>query len=131
MHLFRSIIFILYVIHRKSMVRKEENKDSEIIEHGDLFFFYRPKIDAEEVKELGDVGRFYMVTSPEQDHGTTTKNQVYRLFLLGQKHLPEIVEGKSTSRERNWALNILTTSNPEDIRQELMSAEYSMETRGK
>jgi len=94
------------------MVRKEENKDSEIIEHGDLFFFYRPKIDAEEVKELGDVGRFYMVTSPEQDHGTTTKNQVYRLFLLGQKHLPEIVEGKSTSRERNWALNILTTSRP-------------------
>jgi len=51
--------------------------------------------------------------------------------LLGQKHLPEIVEGKSTSRERNWALNVLTTSNPEDICQELMFAEYSMETRGK
>ena len=34
-----------------------------------MFFFYRPKIDAEEVKELKDVGRFYMVTSPEQDHG--------------------------------------------------------------
>jgi len=28
------------------MVRKEINKDSKIIEHGDLFFFYRPKIDA-------------------------------------------------------------------------------------
>ena len=58
-------------------------------------------------------------------------HHLYRLFLLGQKHLPEIVEGKSTSRERNWALNVLTTSNPEDICQELMFAEYSMETRGK
>jgi hypothetical protein len=34
-------------------------------------------------------------------------------LLLGQKHLPEIIEGKSSSKERNWALNILTTSKPE------------------
>jgi hypothetical protein len=113
------------------MVREEENKDSQIIEHDDLFFFYRPKIDAEEVKELEDVVRFYMVTSPEQDHGTTSKKQVHRLFLLGQKHLPEIVEGKSTSKERNWALNILTTSKSEDTHKELMPAEYDTETRGK
>jgi hypothetical protein len=80
-----------------------------------LFFFYRPKIDAEEVKELEDVGRFYMVTSPEQDHGTTSKKQVHRLFLLGQKHLPEIIEGKSTSKERNWALNILSLKQYADM----------------
>jgi len=72
----------------------KEDKSSEIIEHGDLFFFYRPKIDSEEVKELEDVGRFYMVTSPEY----TTKKDIHRLFLLGQKQLPEIVEGKSTSK---------------------------------
>jgi len=108
---------------------KEQNNDS-IIEHGDLFFFHRSKIDSEEVKELEDVGRFCMVTTPVQNQ-KTSKSHLYRLFLLGQKHLPEIVEGKSTSRERNWALNVLTTSNPEDICQELMSAEYSMETRGK
>jgi hypothetical protein len=32
---------------------KEQDNDS-IVEHGDLFFFYKPKIDSEEVKE--DVG---------------------------------------------------------------------------
>jgi hypothetical protein len=88
------------------MVR-EENNDS-ILEHGDLFFFYRPKIDSAEVQELEDVGRFYMVTSPEQNQ-KASKKHIHRLFLVGQKHLPEMVEGKSTSRERNWALNILTT----------------------
>jgi hypothetical protein len=30
----------------------KEDKNSEIIEHGDLFFFYRPKIDAKEVKDV-------------------------------------------------------------------------------
>ena len=54
-----------------------------------------------------------------------------RLFLVGQKQLPEVVDGKSTSKERNWALNILTTSNAEDIHKELLPAEYTAETKGK
>ncbi len=103
---------------------KEEG--SEIIEQGDIFFFYRPKVDTEEVERIKDVQRFYMITSPEKRN----KN-IYRLFLIGQKQLPEIVEGRSTSKERNWALNVLTTSNSEDIRRELLAAEYTTETRGK
>ena len=108
----------------------KEDKSSEIIEHGNLYFFYRPKIDSDEVKELEDVGRFYMITSPENNEKVTTKKDIHRLFLLGQKQLPEIIEGKSTSKERNWALNILTTSNAEDIHKELMPAKYTTETRG-
>jgi len=43
----------------------KEDKRSEIIEHGDLFFFYRPKIDALQVKDIDDVARFYLVTASE------------------------------------------------------------------
>lgn len=64
-----------------------------------------------------------MVTAPEGGK--------YRLFVIGQKLLPEIVEGKTTSVERNWALNVLTASNPEEIRKELLPAEYATETRVK
>ena len=103
-----------------------KEKGSEIIEQGDIFFFYRPKVDTEEVERIKDVQRFYLITSPEKRN----KN-IYRLFLIGQKQLPEIVEGRSTSKERNWALNVLTTSNSEDIRRELFAAEYTTETRGK
>jgi hypothetical protein len=102
---------------------KGDNK-SDIIEQGDIFFFYRPKVGAEEVEGVKDIQRFYIVTSPED-------NNKYRLFLVGQKQLPEIVEGKSTSEEKNWALNILTTSSPDYIQKELMPAEYTTETRGK
>jgi Protein of unknown function (DUF2795) len=106
---------------------KEDNR-SNIIEKGDIFFFYRPKVGTEEVENISDVQRFYMVTSPED---VKKKKDIYRLFLVGQKQLPEIVEGKSTSEEKNWALNILTTYNPDDIHNEFLPAEYTTETRGR
>jgi hypothetical protein len=104
------------------MSRREK---SQVVEHGDIFFFYRPKVGKEEVDDIEDVQRFYMITAPEG------KDSKYRLFILGRKQLPEIVERKSTSEERNWALNTLTTNNPEDIRMELLAAEYETETKGK
>jgi hypothetical protein len=118
------VLYNLYFISftKAAMVRRDNR--SEIIEQGDIFFFYRPKVGAEEVEGVKDIQRFYMVTSPED-------NNKYRLFLVGQKQLPEIVEGKSTSEEKNWALNILTTSSPDYIQKELMPAEYTTETRGK
>ena len=95
----------------------------KIIEHGDIFFFYRPKIDTEEVKDIEDVQRFYMVTSPDN-------SDLYRVFLVGQKQLPEITEGRSDSEERNWALNIATSSDPDEIRKEFLPVEYETETKG-
>ena len=108
---------------------KEGKEAAEVIEHGDIFFFYRPKVGTDEVEGIEDVQRFYMVTTPEEERNSN-KN-IYRLFLIGQKQLPEIVEGKSTSKERNWALNTLTTSNAGDIHKELLPAEYVTETKGK
>jgi hypothetical protein len=96
---------------------------SRVVEHGDIFFFYRPRVGAEEVSDIEDVQRFYMVTAPAKGK--------YRLFMVGQKQLPEIVEGRSTSEERNWALNVLATSNAEEIRKELLAIEYETETMGK
>ncbi|HJS64038.1 MAG TPA: hypothetical protein VJ767_04165 [Nitrososphaeraceae archaeon] len=113
---------------RKLNSNYDDNKG--LIESGDIFFFYRPKIDTEEVKDLSDVQRFYMLTYP--DSKNKNKNKTYRLFMLGSKKMPEIVEGKSNSEERNWALNILNTSNPKDIHKELfVQAEYTTKTKGK
>ena len=50
------------------------DKESELIEHGDIFFFYRPKVDTEEVKDIEDVQRFYMVISPEEVEGKRYSN---------------------------------------------------------
>src|SRR5215212_5498523 len=89
---------ILDICHRHIMSREDA---SQIVEQGDIFFFYRPKIGTEEVSSTEDVQRFYMVTALEE------KDRKFRLFILGRKKLPEIVEGKSTSEERNWRSTLL------------------------
>lgn len=112
----------------KSNKLDSKNYDSErVIESGDIFFFYRPKIDTEEVHDIDDVQRFYMITCKDinVDDENKNRNKNYRLFMLGSKKMPEIVE-------RNWALNILTSSNLDKIHNELLiPAEYTTKTRGK
>jgi hypothetical protein len=78
--------FIFYLIQMGIMAN--EDKGSEVIEHGDIFFFYRPKVGAEEVEGIEDVQRFYMITTPEEKRNNN--KDIYRLFLIGQKQLPEI-----------------------------------------
>jgi hypothetical protein len=40
-----------------------------------------------------------MVTAPEKDGKATANKQVYRLFLIGQKQMPEIVEVKQIQKK--------------------------------
>lgn len=95
-----------------------------VLERGDIFFFYRPRAGAEEVRGRGDVQRFYMVLAPERPR------RGYRLFVVGSKRLPEVGRGAQHARGRNWALNVLTTKDPQDLRRELGAVGYSTETRG-
>ncbi|MDW0165808.1 MAG: DUF2795 domain-containing protein [Nitrososphaeraceae archaeon] len=106
--------------HTKS---RKTRKKEKVIEHGDIFFFYRPKVGTEEVNNIEDVQRFYMVTSPDNSN-------IHRVFLIGQKQLPQIIEGRPDSEERNWALNIVTSSHPDEIRKEFLPVEYKTQTRG-
>jgi hypothetical protein len=43
--------------------------------------------------------------------------------------IPEIARGAQHPRGRNWALNVLTSKNPQDIRRELGAVAYSTKTR--
>src|SRR4030095_12913855 len=87
--------------------QQESRHNSEILEYGDIYFFYRPKVGSPNVKSIDDIRRFFMVTVPER---TTTKNdkektnrQLYRLFVIGKKPLPEIRTSEARSSERYWA----------------------------
>jgi hypothetical protein len=46
---------------------KTTNLEPHVLEQGDIYFFYRPKKDAEEVKGVEDVRRFFMITAPEEE----------------------------------------------------------------
>ena len=97
---------------------------AQVLEEGDVFFFYRPRVEANQVRGREEVQRFYMVLAPERPR------KVFRLFVVGRKKLPEVTKGEQAATRQSWALNVRTSSSAEDIRRELLPVEYSTETRG-
>ena len=82
--------------------------ETDILEEGDIYFFYRPKKNSTEVKDINDIRRFFMVTSSEKGHGSKNngdkkKSQLFRLFVIGKKSLPEIRKSEARASERYWA----------------------------
>jgi hypothetical protein len=54
----------------------------QVLEEGDIFFFYRPRVGVEEVKGREDVQRLYMITVPRHP-----RRGPFR-FVIGRKKLP-------------------------------------------
>ena len=102
-----------------------DNTKPEILEQGDIYFFYRPKKNAEEVKGIEDVRRFFMVTAPEKsENKDNDKNQFYRLFVIGKKSLPEIRKSEARASERYWARVGGIFRDPNELTKELLSDEF-------
>jgi len=97
---------------------------TEILEQGDICFFYRPKKGAEEVRGIEDVRRFFMVTAPEEQENNSKKNRLYRLFIIGKKSLPEIRETEARASERYWARVGGIFKDPNELTKELLSDEF-------
>jgi hypothetical protein len=63
-----------------------------------------------------------MVTSTKEKK---KQKDIYRLFLLGQNNSQKLKA--NLLLKKNWALNILTALNPDDILNEFLPAEYTTE----
>lgn len=55
--------------------KEQEEHAAELLEKGHLYFFYRPKVDAKEVKSPDDVQKFYILMSPEGAEGRPKKEE--------------------------------------------------------
>src|SRR4051794_12777786 len=98
---------------------------SEVVEKGDVFFFYRPRNGMAEMKELTQVQRLYMVLAADA-------RQLKRTFLMlaiGGKRLPDVSE-QAAPTERHWATVMRMTSSPNVLREELSAKRYVTVIRG-
>ncbi len=102
---------------QKQQKEVNSNSEAEILEQGDIYFFYRPKKGAEEVKGIEDVRRFFMVTAPEE-------GQLYRLFVIGKKSLPEVRKTEARASERYWARVGGVFKDANELIKELSSDEF-------
>ena len=92
---------------------------ADILERGDIYFLYRPRVEQQTADGLEDVQRFFVILSPR---GKST----YRLIVVGRKKLPEV----ETHRDRGWGFVGKVSHRPEDIEDDLDALTYSTRTRG-
>jgi hypothetical protein len=92
---------------------------ADVLERGNIYFVYRPKVEHATAAGLEDVQRFFVILSPFD-------KARYRLLVIGRKRLPAIAD----DQERTWAFVQKVASEPEDIEDELDRLTYSTATRG-
>jgi hypothetical protein len=105
--------------------KSEQDRSSEMLEQGNIYFLYRPKVreeneaDRAEVaaEDIGDVQNFYVVLKPRGGR--------FRLINVGRKRLPDI-EG----HERNWGFVEMVADDGKEIEEELQRDTYETKTRG-
>src|SRR5215207_3664876 len=123
---------VLHMLNNNNKKRHESKIQPDVLEYGDIYFFYRPKVGSEGVKGIDDVRRFFMVIAPEETTTNTkrsgekekTHSEHYRLFIIGKKSLPEIRKSEARSSERFWARVGGIFERPEDLTKELLSDEF-------
>jgi len=103
------------------MARKADNTPDpkKIVEKGDIFFFYRPRVDRAGAQALKDVQRLYVVLRPARKHPRI------RVLTVGRKRLPDIA-----SHERSWGFVDLVTRSTRLLARVLGEESYETKTRG-
>lgn len=56
-------------------------EEVQILERGNVYFFYRPKVGEFAPEGLEDIQRFYIILNPEG-------KQFYRLMVIAEKKMP-------------------------------------------
>lgn len=90
----------------------------EQLERGDVFFFYRPKVEHDEAHGLDDVQRFQVVLR-------TAGGKLFRMLTIGRKHLPDL-----QAHEREWGFVDLVTEEVGAVAEALRATTYETKTRG-
>lgn len=105
-------------VRRKPARRRTAGIDEEIVEQGDIFFAYRPRIGEDAAEALADVQRFFMVLKPRG-------GAPFRLAVLGRKRLPD-----ADRHERIWGFIDMVTKSGSAIEAEFKEHHYGTKTRG-
>ncbi len=92
---------------------------AEVLENGDIYFLYRPRVGDESVASLDEVQRLMIVLHPWRGRSRL------RLLVVGRKRLPRVDE-----HERFWAYVDTVADRPEELHEVLNERTYMTKTRG-
>jgi hypothetical protein len=99
----------------------EKEKGIETLEKGNLYFFYRPRVEEEDPDAKADLQRLYLVLNPQ------TPKERYRLMIVGRKKMPE---PEKSGGERLWGFVDMVRKDADSVREALGARDYRTKTRG-
>jgi len=97
----------------------QKSSRARVIERGNIYFFYRPKVDEEHPTGIDDIQRFYLLLAPKN-------GDRYRLLTMGRKAMPRV----DHSKEKHWGFVSKVGRVPEDIVEVLEKETYTTKTLG-
>lgn len=97
---------------------KSRAPDEHILEEGDIFFLYRPKVNENEPAGMDDVQRFEMVMRPRGGDNL-------RVMVIGKKRLPDI-----SDHGREWGFVESVKSSGKKLEKDTRAETRETETRG-
>ncbi|MER6067104.1 hypothetical protein [Streptomyces sp. NPDC001792] len=92
---------------------------SDILERGDIYFVYRPRVEQEQAHDIEDVQRLFVILQPSGSDRS-------RRLVIGRKHLP-----RPDEHERFWGFVDEVASRPEPVAEDLQRRTYETRTQGK
>jgi hypothetical protein len=92
---------------------------SQILEKGEIYFIYAPKVQEEKVMGFSGVERFYLVMHPKDQ-------DLFRMIIVGHKKLPPITQ----KGEAYWGFVDKIGHRVEEIEDEFDPGKYQTKTRG-
>lgn len=90
----------------------------KILEGGDIYFAYRPRVERKEAHQIEDLQRLFVILQP-------SRPSVVRRLIIGRKRLPLTDE-----HERYWGFVDEVADRPEAIEDDLERQRYPTRTRG-
>ncbi|KAG2159629.1 uncharacterized protein EDB93DRAFT_3642 [Suillus bovinus] len=115
-----------------------------VIERGHIYFFYRPKVQREEVHSVDDVSKLHLLLVPSPSEpfsmqgesadavpapeSTTKDKKHFRLIIVGKKRLPDPEHEKHVPI---WATVVFLGDNLHDLEKKLGEKTYETKTRGR
>lgn len=98
---------------------KQTSSDLKVLEAGNLYFVYRPKVERESVADADDIQRVHMVLDV---HGKSW----FRLITLGKKEFP-VRDGEN---QQGWAFVETVSDSAETLEKGMRREVYETKTRG-
>ena len=97
-------------------------KQEEVLEYGRIYFFYKPKVNDTDPKNIDDVAKLHIVLTPQKD--TDGKPKHSRLIIMGRKILPE------SHQQPLWGFVKTVSKDGASLRPHLLETEYETKTQG-